>query len=196
MPIAAPTELVSDFTLIRHAPALTNGRMAGRRDVAADCSDLAAFDRLRAALDPEAQRLISPALRCRQTAAGLWPDLPEPAQDARLWEQDFGAWEGQPFADLPDLGPLSLPDLAAHCPPQGESFAELCARVQPALTARIALGGTHVIVAHAGVIRAALGLALGQAHLGLAFQIAPLSLTRLVYVGGAWSIACVNGRGL
>ncbi|MEO5621429.1 MAG: histidine phosphatase family protein [Cypionkella sp.] len=188
MPAIAATELI----LIRHAPALSEGRMAGRRDVDADCSDALAFARLRARLDPKCRRLISPARRCRQTAATLWPDDAAPPEDPRLWEQDFGTWEDQPYAGLPDLGPLSLADLAAHRPPQGESFNDLTARVAPVFDALLTQPGTSIILAHAGVIRAALGLALGQSHLGLAFQIAPLSLTRLIYAGTTWSIACVN----
>jgi alpha-ribazole phosphatase len=186
VPAIAATELC----LIRHAPALSEGRMAGRRDVGADCSDAQAFAALRARL-PKTARLISPALRCRQTAAALWPDLPTPPTDPRLWEQDFGAWEDRPYADLPDLGALSLADLAAHRPPEGESFADLAARVLPALTEATA-AGPCILVAHAGVIRAALGMALGSVPQGLAFQIAPLSLTRLIYAGGTWSIASVN----
>ena len=135
---------------------------------------------------------VSPALRCVQTAAALWPDQ-EPLQDARLWEQDFGAWEGVPFAALPDLGVLSGAALAAHRPPEGESFLDMSARVVPALLEVSALGGRVVIVAHAGVIRAALGLALGAAELGLAFQVAPLSLTTIIALpGGTFSIAGVN----
>ena len=186
MPAIAATELI----LIRHAPALTQGRMAGRRDVGADCSNAQTFADLRVKLDTNADRITSPAQRCRETAASLWPDQPAPATDARLWEQDFGTWEGLPFADLPDLGSLSLPDLAQHRPPQGESFADVCARVQPALLSFTA--AQSVLIVHAGVIRAALGLALGLSHLGLSFQIAPLSLTRLIRIGSVWSIACVN----
>jgi alpha-ribazole phosphatase len=188
VPAIAATELI----LIRHAPALSEGRMAGRRDVAADCSDAQAFARLRARLDPKSRRLTSPARRCRQTAATLWPDDAAPPEDLRLWEQDFGTWEDQPYADLPDLGPLPLADLAAHRPPQGESFNDLAARVAPVFDAILAQPGPSIILAHAGIIRAALGLALGQSHLGLAFQIAPLSLTRLIYAGNVWSIASVN----
>lgn len=183
----------TELHLIRHAPALSEGRMAGRRDVAADCSDAAAFAALRGAMAGATYRLISPALRCQQTATALWPDLPTPEMDARLWEQDFGDWEGMPYADLPDLGALSLQDLAAHRPPNGESFLDLAARVTPALHELAAQGGKITIVAHAGVVRAALGLALGYVAQGLAFQVAPLSLTSLIALpGGGWSIAGVN----
>lgn len=184
----ATTELL----LIRHAPALTEGRMAGRRDVAADCSDGGAIAALRAAVGSFDHLVISPALRCRQTAAALWPEL-KAETDARLWEQDFGAWEGLPFADLPDLGPLALPDLAAHCPPGGESFLGLTHRATPALQDAIALGGRVAIIAHAGIIRASLGMAMNAAAQGLAFQIAPLSLTTVTaFPGGAFSISGAN----
>ena len=188
MPANAPTELL----LIRHAPALTEGRMAGRRDVAADCSDLRGFEALRRRIGAVDHHRISPALRCQQTAAALWPGV-VPQQEARLWEQDFGDWEGVAFADLPDLGALSAQDLAAHRPPRGESFVDLCQRVEPALQVLAGLGVRVAVVAHAGVIRAALGLALGSAERGLAFQVAPLSLTRLTALpDGLWSVGCVN----
>ena len=115
-----------------------------------------------------------------------------PETDAAFWEQDFGAWEGRPFSDLPDLGALSPDDLAAHCPPGGESFADLCHRVGPALT-RVATGGRVAVVAHAGVVRAGLALALGAVPQALSFEVAPLSVTRLRRLAGnGWSVTAVN----
>ena len=88
----------------------------------------------------------------------------------------------------------SRADLAAHCPPQGESFADVCARVRPALQ-EIAAQGDAVIVAHAGVIRAGLALAMDSVPQALAFEIAPLSLTELHWLGAhGWSVVCVNWR--
>lgn len=166
--------------------------MAGRRDVEADCNNRAALAAVAARVGLTAQdRLItSPARRCQQTAAALFGQTG--TQDPRLWEQDFGAWEGMPYADLPDLGPQTLPELAAFAPPQGESFADVAARVGPLIIGCPA--GRHVVVAHAGVMRAALGLALGAVHLGLGFVIAPLSLTRISrdIASGAWTVHFVN----
>lgn len=77
----AATELI----LIRHAPAAAQGRLCGRSDVAADCSDLAGLAALRLVVGDPGRIVVSPALRCRQTAAALWPGAG--AEDcAALWE--------------------------------------------------------------------------------------------------------------
>jgi alpha-ribazole phosphatase len=186
---------ISDIFLIRHAPSVDGGAMAGRRDVGADCSNAVAIDTLRARVNIGADDTLhaSPALRCLQTAAALWDIAPRNAP--RLREQDFGDWEGVPYANLPDIGPLAQTALAAFTPPNGESFDALFARASPALLALPA--GRHIIVAHAGIVRAALGLALGAAHLGLGFSVAPLSLTRLSrdLATGTWAIHAVNWTG-
>lgn len=185
----AATELI----LIRHAPALTEGRLCGRTDVPADCSDLAALRALRLGVGDPGRIVVSPALRCRQTAAALWPGAgaePEPA----LLEQDFGAWEGRLTGEIPDLGTMTPGALAEYRPPGGESFADLCGRVGLALTA-LATGGRVTIVAHAGTVRAVLALAIGAVAPALGFTVAPLSMTRLTMLPkGAWSIGTVNWR--
>lgn len=170
--------------ILRHAPSLADGLLAGRRDVPADCRDAAAFARQAARLRP-AQVIASPALRCRQTAAalGLVPDRLEPA----LWEQDLGAWEGMDPSHLPDLGRLPLDALARHRPDGGESFDDMAVRVIPVLQA---LQRDTVIVAHAGTVRAALSMVVGPA--ALSFAMAPLSLTVLQRAGADWAVQTVN----
>lgn len=187
----------TELMLIRHAPALTGGSIAGRRDVAADLTDAARVAALAAALGRVDHRLTSPALRCRQTAQALWPDRSAAAEDPALWEQDFGDWEGLPYDQLPDIGRLSERALAEHRPPGGESFVDVCERIGPVLAALASRGGRVAIVAHAGTVRAALAMALGTgaeaAGLALAFHIAPLSLTRIAAVQGCgWAVQCVN----
>lgn len=182
---------LSRLVLIRHAEALTNGCVAGRRDVdavALSAPEIAAMRRL---IGPVDRVHVSPAKRCRSTATALFPDQPL-VSDPRLWEQNFGSWEGQDYKALPDLGALSAADLALHCPPDGESFADLCDRVSPALHAAAEPGAT-AIVAHAGTIRAALAAAIGRPGAALAFEIAPLSATALIALpSGGFSIAYVN----
>lgn len=176
-----------EFLLIRHATVLTGGRIMGRSDWPATLPDAPAMG---IELLKEAElRLCSPALRCRQTAQWLGGDWQE---NPLLWEQNFGDWEGMSYADLPELAEQSRADLAKHCPPNGESFLELCARFETALE-RMPNSGRIVILAHAGIIRAALGLALDLPETGLSFNVAPLSLTRLVQTSGGWAI---NGVGI
>ncbi len=163
--------------------------MAGRRDVDADCSNLPAFAAIRARLGAVDQLIASPAKRCLQTAATLLPQC-ACSQDARLWEQDFGHWEGLAYGDIPDLGPLTTAQIAAHRPPMGESFQDMCDRALPALSGHV---GRVAIVSHAGVIRAALGWALGHHHMGLSFHIAPLSLTKIILLAdGQCAISYAN----
>lgn len=181
----------SELLLIRHAPAETGGRLCGRRDVPARLDDGAALARLSAALAAVQLVVTSPALRCRQTADALFPGLVH-AEDARLWEQDFGVEDGMAYTDLPDLGPLPRKALAARRPPGGESFADMVGRVTPALVELSVAEGPVAVLAHAGTVRAGLALALGSVPAALAFEVAPLSLTRIRCLGGAYSVACVN----
>ena len=68
--------------------------------------------------------------------------------------------DGMLYSELPDLGPMTNAQLAAYTPPNGESFTALCARIHPALTEHAATAhkaqAPVAIVAHAGVIRAAI----------------------------------------
>ncbi len=182
----------TDLILIRHAPSRPATRLAGHTDVPADLPPPDQLARARAAVGRVARLITSPALRCRMTASALFPGLAA-QQDPRLWEQNFGEWEGMELTKLPDLGPLPRADLARHTPPGGESFADLCHRTAPALIAAARLPGPVIIVAHAGTIRAALALAMSSAAAPLAFEIAPLSATHLrALPGGQWSVAHVN----
>lgn len=184
----------SELILIRHALAVTGGRLAGRRDVPADLSNRDALKRLITALENVGEVVTSPALRCRQTAGALFPDRAF-SQDARLWEQDFGDQEGLRFEDLPNLGDLSRADLAKVAPAGGESFADMVKRVSPALqelAGKAMNDGPIVVVAHAGTVRAGLSIALDEVPTGLAFEVDPLSITRLRCLPAGFSVMSVN----
>jgi len=182
--------------LIRHAPSRPQGRLYGRVDVPARIEGEPGIAALRELLGGVERRVSSPARRCRETAAAIWPDGPAEV-DARLWEQDFGAWDGKPSSEIPDLGPLPPEQLVAHRPPGGESFNDVVRRAAPALReiAEANREAPVAVIAHAGTIRAALALALGANGPALAFEIAPLSLTRLQLLpSGDFSITCTNWR--
>ncbi|MEM9970212.1 MAG: histidine phosphatase family protein [Pseudomonadota bacterium] len=182
----------SDFVIVRHAPVATPGRLFGRTDVAAALPDPGSVGGLIRFLSPAKTRVSSPALRCRQTANLVWPDA-KPTLDETLWEQDFGSWEGVPYTELPDIGDLPSAELSRHRAEGGESFADVCDRVVPALTQWARSDGPVVVVAHAGVVRAALTVALGSVPAALAFEVDNLSVTRFRRLGaGRLSIRAVN----
>lgn len=192
--MAAPE--VSRWWWVRHAPVSAEG-FCGWTNAPADLSDDYSLSALRAALPEDAVLLSSDLDRATATADALarrtWERRPaEPA----LREQHFGDWEGQSYgADGPDLSAFWR-DPANTRPPAGESFADLCDRVAGFMREAVRQERRDVVVvAHAGVIRAALALALGlPPGQALAFEISPLSLTRIDWVLSveAWRIGAVN----
>ena len=124
------------------------------------------------------------------------PALPDPIHDDGLMEQDFGSWEGQRYSDVAAWDGLDLTGIAALRPPGGESFTDLTERVRGVVAdagARFA-GHNIAVIAHAGVIRAAVALALDMPpHRGLSLSVAPLSVTALTDHGdGGWAADFVN----
>lgn len=173
--------------LLRHAPAIRGDLLVGRTEVDADVSDRAALNWMAARVQG-VKVISSPARRCLQTAAAM--DLSPDQTIEALREQDFGAWDGRNYQDLPDLGTMTLPQLSAHRPPEGESFQDMAARVTRELAA---LTQDTLVIGHAGTVRAALSLVVGPA--ALAFAIAPLSLTILSRMGNDWAVELVNLTG-
>ena len=128
-------------------------------------------------------------------ACGFVPG--EIIESAAIIEQDFGLLEGTPydltrFSDEPD-------EIAVWRPPGGESFADVVARVRGFFSQSMAhhAGKTICILSHAGVIRAALTIALDlPPGRGLGFAIAPLSMTAMRRTAGhAWQIDHINRLG-
>ncbi|MFA7429593.1 MAG: histidine phosphatase family protein [Rhodospirillaceae bacterium] len=192
---------VTRFWWLRHGPiSITPGTLKGQTDVACDLP-VEAVAATRALLPSGAVVVASPLRRAMDTARalGLDPVHTDPA----LMEQDFGTWTGRTWDDLESeaaaLGFWEAP--ATTRAPGGESFADQVARVGEAITRlSTAHAGRDVIVpCHAGVIRAALAVALGVAAdpaPALGFVIAPLSLTRIdVFPGGGARIVCVSVGG-
>lgn len=181
---------------IRHAPVQgQEGVLYGNMDVDADCSNTALFETIRNVLPDEAHWIISPLKRARQTHAALRKDADADPQiiDA-FQEQNFGSWQGRRYSEIEWPSGDEL-DLAKFCPPGGESFEDVTARVATAIEDLSGTMPEHVvIIAHAGVIRAALAMALElDGAQALQFDIAPLSLTSLTGFGnGQWRVDATN----
>jgi len=190
----------TDWIWIRHASVQgQESRYYGQLDVACEPVNPVVASVLARQLPPVAVWMATPLSRTRATALALKPGV-DPIEIPDLTEQNYGVWQGRGHNDVyaANRG-LDWTNPADIRPPEGESFADLAARVAGAvdrLTAHYA-GHSIVAVAHAATIRAAIGHALGlDPATSLRIEIAPLSLTRLNcrIVNGApvWGVGCIN----
>ncbi len=108
---------------------------------------------------PRVVRVIaSPALRCRKLAEELARrDGVALSFDRRLWELDFGDWEGMRWDDIRRAdSDRWADDPWTIAPPGGETFAAVHARVGAVLAEAIVDSGPGTaLVCHAGPIRVA-----------------------------------------
>jgi alpha-ribazole phosphatase len=200
-------DAVTRWWLVRHAPAINpDGLIYGQGEIEVDCSNHAALETLAALLPPNPVRMVTPLARTSRTAEALW-GVRDCVSEPALAEQSFGKWQGLSHDALAALGDERVSAFwrapATATPPGGESFADVVARVLTALDRRSAefRGRDIVTVCHGGSIRAALAVALGLGPAqALAFQIDPLSLTRLDHVplqgeqspSAVWRVVTVN----
>jgi alpha-ribazole phosphatase len=123
------------------------------------------------------------------------PVLPEP----RLREMSFGRWGGLTFSEIQEREPERLAAWLADpmhvSPPEGETLAQVTARVQSALDDVLQTHpqGTVLWVAHGGVLRVLLSLALGlepQGH--WRFRISVASLAELWFYDNGATLTRLN----
>ena len=146
-----------ELILVRHTRPLVAGNVcygATDLDLAPTFEEEAA--RVVAALPPTERLVTSPLGRCRRLAEriGAAQSL-VPAVDPRLREMDFGRWEGVPWDAIPraELDAWAADFLHAR-PHGGESVHMLHERSRSALADYRAIGLSHIVVTHAGVIKA------------------------------------------
>jgi len=150
---------VTTLWCVRHAPVLAAGICYGQHDVPTQIDAPEAAAIVARALDgvPFATVHASPWARARLVGEALAALAKVPLViDARLSELSMGEWEGRAFAEIEardaDRFAQWMRGWKTEAPPGGETIAALLARVGAWLDERD--GGTHVIVAHAGVVRA------------------------------------------
>lgn len=145
--------------LMRHLrPAIAEGTCYGVTDLPLAAGHEPALAALIATLPALDGVITSPLRRCHILAEAIAAQAGVTAEtDARLREMDFGRWEGQPWADISraELDAWAADFMHAR-PHGGESVAQLQARTRLALAEHGARAGLHLIVTHAGVIKAAL----------------------------------------
>ncbi len=212
-----PTYVTTRWWWIRHAPVSNpERRLYGQQDLPCDCSELPLFATLAKRLPDNAIWLTSHLRRTRETAEAVLPHFvtgarrePELIAEPAIAEQNFGAWQGLTFNELREHLGSTFDEFwrnpAKARPPDGESFAEVIARVAKIID-RMNLehsGRDIVAFAHGGSIRAALAHALDvDADAALSFGIDNCSLTRIDHVMGdgrpapgavrPWRVTAVN----
>ncbi len=186
--------LVTTVDLIRHGEPVGGRRYRGQIDD--PLSDLG-WEQMRGAM-PEVlpwQKVISsPLIRCAAFARELAAnhDGVSVVEDERLKEIGFGVWEGmtrdQLRADDPHILERFFNDPVANRPEGAEHLADFQSRIQQALDDAINTnaGANLLIVAHAGVIRAAICYALGAPieHM-FRIKVTNASITRLQFKQGS-----------
>ncbi|MEE2746638.1 MAG: histidine phosphatase family protein [Pseudomonadota bacterium] len=183
--------------LIRHGKAPFSNRLYGRTDYPLENLVISQDGSLFDECSRISNWIVSPAKRCIETFKRLRNGSGfEYLIDDRLWEQDFGSWEGMSYAEIPDLGTLSLEELASFKPPNGESFHDVCNRVQLVFESLTKMDGEDIgIVAHSGIIRGFLACVIGSNATGLQFLVDELSVTQISIMGkNKYSILGVNQK--
>ncbi len=152
-----------DIYLIRHTQTATpQGLCYGQLDVPLATSfqnELAQLRQKLPQLTAHCQVFSSPLSRCTQLAQQLSNAV---NTDERLLELSFGDWEGVHFDALPaDSLRNWTENFVNLAPPNGESFTELCQRVNSFWQTIITSDAQQVLlITHAGVIRALLAVIL------------------------------------
>lgn len=149
------------LALLRHGHTHWNrqGRIQGRTDIPLDAEATEQLSQLSLPAPwAQANLIASPLSRAMETAALVAgrAATPMPA----LMEMDWGDWEGQKGEDLiatPDSGYRHIEEWGwDYRPPNGESPADLRARLSPLLES---LDKDTVAVCHIGIMRVILAMA-------------------------------------
>ncbi|NVJ91295.1 MAG: histidine phosphatase family protein [Methylocystaceae bacterium] len=201
------TVSITKFWWVRHAPvkAMMPGRIYGQRDVGCNLKDVDSLKAVAEKLPEEALWVTSTLSRTKKTAKAIaeqrdW--VVKPLAYKELMEQNFGLWQSKTWDELdedPDANAF-WQDPAGMCPPDGESFEQLCRRVQKCIIhlQKKYSGRDIVCVTHAGTIRAALAMALDiTPTAALRLKIDTLSLSHIDHIGDdmhndTWQIHNVN----
>ncbi|POX37100.1 histidine phosphatase family protein [Streptomyces sp. Ru73] len=141
------------------------------------------------ALPPAGHVVVSPGVRCRETAAALALDATAAPELAGL---DVGRWRGRTLDEVGAAEPAAvaqwLADPAA-APHGGESVRDLCVRVGRWLAAVAETDGRTLAVVEPEVVRAAVVHAVGLPPESFwRLDVPPLTATELSGRAGRWNL--------
>ncbi|WP_327318656.1 histidine phosphatase family protein [Streptomyces sp. NBC_01235] len=142
---------------------------------------------------PAAVRIVmSPSVRCRETAAALGLDTAEAVEADELAGLDVGRWRGLTLAEVgagePEAVARWLAD-PASAPHGGESVEDLCGRVTRWLETSQDLDGRTLAVVEPEVVRAAVVHVLGASPAAFwRVDVPPLTATTISGRSGRWNL--------
>ncbi len=162
-------EEITTIDLIRHGEPVGGSRYRGQTD---DPLSELGWTQMHAAVGehrPWSEIVTSPLSRCAAFARELGARHTLPvAEEARLMEIGFGAWEGHTAASIEAIAPGELgkfwADPVGHTPPGAEPVTDFHVRIVGVWNDLITrYRGRHVLViCHAGVMRACVSHVLGM----------------------------------
>lgn len=175
--------------------------MVGWSDMPADLSDTAALSRLALALPQDALVISSDLSRAAETADAIQGKRTRLPNSPDLREIHFGDWELRTWADVEAEDPERITAYWENPgevrPPSGESWNQVCARVNTAIDQLIQthIGRDLIVVGHFGQILTQLQRA-GQLSASEAFghRIDNLSVTEISRGPDGWSTGQINHR--
>ncbi|PSL22191.1 histidine phosphatase family protein [Shimia abyssi] len=189
---------MTQLFLVRHGPTHAKS-MVGWSDLPADLSDTAAIARLADFLPADAPVISSDLSRASATADAIQRDRPRLPHDPTLREIHFGDWELQKFADIEATDPIRIRAYwetpGEVRPPNGESWNEVCERVNSAIDRLITEHLDHnlIIVAHFGVILTQIQRAERlTAYEAFLHRIDNLSVTTISIIENNWTLGRIN----
>jgi broad specificity phosphatase PhoE len=184
--------------LVRHGPTHAKS-MVGWSDLPADLSDTAAIARLSAHLPENALVVSSDLQRATATADAIQASRARLNHRTDLREIHFGDWEMRAFKDIeaedPDRIRAYWETPGDVRPPGGESWHEVCARVDAAVDQLMAdhPGQDLIIVVHFGVILTQVQRALQLASYdAFGHRIDNLSVTQITRLDTGWKVGPIN----
>ena len=173
--------------------------MVGWSDLPADLSDTAALLRLSNHLPQDALVISSDLSRAASTADAIQASRHRLPHDPSLREINFGDWELRRFKEIeaedPDHIRAYWTTPGDVRPPNGESWHQVCARVDAAIDRLIAAhtGRDLIVVAHFGVILTQVQRALQMdAEQAFGHKIDNLSVTEITRDATGWSVTRIN----
>ncbi|MGH1464316.1 MAG: histidine phosphatase family protein [Cognatishimia sp.] len=187
---------MTQLFLVRHGPTHAKG-MVGWSDLPADLNDRAALARLEAHLPKNALMVSSDLTRAKQTASAIQGHRQRLQHEPGLREIHFGDWELLKFDEVEDQELIrAYWDQPGDIrPPNGESWNQVCSRVDTTVDRLLATYPKEnlIIVAHFGMILTQIQRATGlSAFDTFSNRINNLSLTTLTYRNAIWGVEAIN----